>query len=70
VELEMDFKPKGGPLGERIAKLFLTVPKTQAMNDLRRFKQIIEIGEVVKSDATAVGEPHPARPPKHSELEA
>jgi hypothetical protein len=40
------------------------------MNDLRRFKQIIEIGEVVKSDASAVKGMHPARPPKYNELEA
>jgi uncharacterized membrane protein len=70
VELEMDFKPKGGPVGERIARLFLTVPKTHAMNDLRRFKQIIEIGEVVQSDASVVKGMHPARPPKYNELEA
>jgi hypothetical protein len=46
------------------------VPKTNLMNDLRRFKQLIEVGEVVKSDATAVPGMHPARPPKSSELEA
>jgi uncharacterized membrane protein len=69
VELEVDFKPKGGPVGEKIAKVFLALPKTQVMNDLRRFKQIIEIGEIVKSDASAVKGMHPARPPKYSELE-
>ncbi|HEV7839384.1 MAG TPA: SRPBCC family protein, partial [Gemmatimonadaceae bacterium] len=69
VELEVDFKPKGGPVGEKIAKIFLALPKTQVMNDLRRFKQIIEIGEIVKSDASAVKGMHPARPPKYSELE-
>jgi uncharacterized membrane protein len=69
VELEMDFKPRGGELGQRLAKFFMTIPRTQMMNDLRRFKQIMEVGEVVKSDASAVKGMHPARPPKFSELE-
>jgi uncharacterized membrane protein len=70
VELQTQFKPKAGPVGAKIAKLLSTVPKTQMSNDLRRFKQLIEIGEVVKSDATAVPGMHPARPPKYSEMEA
>lgn len=70
VELQTQFKPKAGPVGAKIAKLFSTVPKTQLSNDLRRFKQLIEIGEVVKSDATAVPGMHPARPPRYSEMEA
>jgi uncharacterized membrane protein len=69
VELEMDFKPKAGEVGLRLAKFFMTIPRTQLMNDLRRFKQIMEVGEVVKSDASAVKGMHPARPPKYSELE-
>jgi uncharacterized membrane protein len=69
VVLEMDFKPRGGELGQKLAKFFMTIPKTQLMNDLRRFKQIIEAGEVVQSDASAVDGMHPARPPKFSELE-
>jgi uncharacterized membrane protein len=69
VELEVDFKPKAGPVGERIAKLFLSIPKTQVKNDLRRFKQIMEVGEVVKSDASAVKGVHAARPPKYTEME-
>lgn len=68
VELEVTYRPKGGPLGQRLAKFFSAVPKTQLMNDLRRFKQIMEIGEIVKSDASAVEGMHPARPPKFSEL--
>lgn len=69
VELETDFKAKGGELGQRLAKFFMTIPRTQLMNDLRRFKQIMEVGEVVKSDASVVKGMHPARPPKFSELE-
>ncbi len=70
VELQTQVKPRGGPVGAKIAALFSAVPKTQLMNDLRRFKQLIEIGEVVKSDASAVPGMHPARPPKYSEMES
>lgn len=69
VELETQTKPKGGPLGAKIAKFLATVPRTQMMNDLRRFKQLIEVGEVIKSDASAVPGIHPARPPKYNEME-
>jgi uncharacterized membrane protein len=69
VSLEMEFKPKGGIVGEKIAKFFAEIPRTQLRNDLRRFKQLIEIGEIVKSDSTAVKGMHPAQPPKYTELE-
>jgi uncharacterized membrane protein len=70
VSLDVEYKPKGGPLGARIGKLFSAIPKTQMQNDLRRFKQLIEIGEVVKSDSTAVSGMHPAQPASSHELEA
>jgi uncharacterized membrane protein len=70
IELQMNFKPKGGELGQRVAKYFSTIPRMQMMNDLRRFKQIIELGEIVKSDATAVKGMQPAQPPQYSELES
>jgi uncharacterized membrane protein len=70
VQLEAEFKPKGGPLGAKVARILSTIPKTNLANDLRRFKQLIEVGEVVKSDASAVPGMHPARPPKFTELEA
>jgi uncharacterized membrane protein len=70
VELETQLKPKGGVVGARLSKLFAAIPKTQIMNDLRRFKQLIEVGEIIKSDATAVPGMHPARPPRYSEMEA
>ena len=62
VSLDVEYKPKGGPLGAKIGKLFAAIPKTQMTNDLRRFKQLMEIGEVVKSDASVVRGMHPARP--------
>jgi uncharacterized membrane protein len=69
VQLEAEFKPKGGPLGARVTRIMATIPKTNLSNDLRRFKQLIELGEVVKSDASAVPGMHPARPPQFTEME-
>jgi uncharacterized membrane protein len=70
VSLDVQYKPRGGPLGAKIGKVFAAMPKTQMQNDLRRFKQLIEVGEVVKSDATAVRGMHPARPLSTKEMEA
>ena len=70
VSLEVEYKPKAGPLGAGLGKVLSAIPKTQLANDLRRFKQLIEIGEVVESDATAGrGTPHPAQPSERHELE-
>jgi len=63
VELEMEFQPPAGAIGEKIAKMLETIPKTQLKNDLRRFKQLMEIGEIVVSDSTAVKGLQPAQPP-------
>jgi uncharacterized membrane protein len=63
VSLEVEYAPKGGAIGAQFGKIFSVVPRTQLANDLRRFKQLIEIGEVVRSDATeGRGMPHPAQP--------
>ncbi|HEY1953350.1 MAG TPA: SRPBCC family protein [Gemmatimonadaceae bacterium] len=70
VQLEAEYRPKGGPLGAKVAEMLSAIPKTQLAMDLRRFKQLIELGEVVKSDASAVAGPHPARPPRQTEMEA
>ena len=64
VELEMEFQPPAGAIGEKIAKMLEAIPRTHLKNDLRRFKQLMEIGEVVVSDASAVKGLHPAQPPR------
>ncbi|HEY0053691.1 MAG TPA: SRPBCC family protein, partial [Caulobacteraceae bacterium] len=40
------YDPPGGDLGKLIAKLFQKEPKIQARRDLRRFKQLMETGEI------------------------
>jgi uncharacterized membrane protein len=45
------YDPPGGDIGKLIAKLFQEEPKVQARRDLRRFKQLMETGEVSTSKA-------------------
>ena len=40
------YDPPGGAIGKAIAKLFQREPKVQARRDLRRFKQLMETGEI------------------------
>jgi uncharacterized membrane protein len=57
VELTLGFTGVHPTTG--LAKLFA---KPQLKGDLRRFKQVMETGEVLVSDASLHTKPHPARP--------
>jgi uncharacterized membrane protein len=69
VHVELAFEPPGGALGASLARLFDELPEQWLRNDLRRLKQILETGEVVRSDASVHRGPHPARPPQPDELQ-
>ncbi|HEU4930912.1 MAG TPA: SRPBCC family protein [Pyrinomonadaceae bacterium] len=73
VRVNFEYKPIAGVIGAGIAKLFGEEPNQQLDDDLRRFKQVLEVGEVVVSDATLLGTGYmsqrPARPASVSELE-
>jgi uncharacterized membrane protein len=58
------YSPPGGALGATVAKLLGREPGQQVRDDLRRFKQIMEVGEVVQSDASIHSMPHSAQPPE------
>ena len=62
IQVEMHYDPPGGRLGVAIAKLFGEEAEPQMHGDLRRFKQMLEIGEVVRSDASIHRGMHPAQP--------
>lgn len=64
VLVSLTYEPPAGAIGALVAKLFGEEPGQQVMSDLRRFKQIMEVGEVVRSDASVHRLPHAARPPK------
>ncbi|MGK3990293.1 SRPBCC family protein [Sorangium sp. So ce136] len=63
VRVEIDQAPPGGLIGAGVARLVGGAIGLQAEPDLRRFKQLMEIGEVVQSDASVHWGPHPAQPP-------
>ena len=63
VRVEIEYNPPAGALGAGIAKLFGAAPEQEIKGDLFRLKQVLETGEVVKSDASIYRGPHPAQPP-------
>jgi uncharacterized membrane protein len=62
VHVDLRYDPPGGAIGALFAKMFGEEPGGQIADDLRRFKQVMEIGEVMLSDATVTEGPHPAQP--------
>lgn len=67
VRVELRYAPPGGMVGAAFAKLFGEEPSQQVDDDLRAFKQIMETGDVVKSDASIHKGMHPAQPPAAQE---
>ncbi len=62
VRVELEYDPPFGKLGSKVAMLFREEPGQQVHDDLRHFKQVMELGEIVLSDATKQRGPHWARP--------
>jgi uncharacterized membrane protein len=55
VRVELSYDPPGGALGKVVAKLFGEEPQQQISDDLRRLKQVLETGEVVRSEGSPEG---------------
>jgi len=55
VHVEIHYDPPGGKLAALVAKLFGEEPGEQVADDLRRLKQVMEVGEVIRSDASLPG---------------
>jgi uncharacterized membrane protein len=53
VHVELDYDPPAGVVGATIARLFGAEPSQQVESDLHRFKQMLEVGEVVHSGAAS-----------------
>ena len=51
----MEYDPPGGKAGSIFAKLLGEEPSQQIDDDLRRLKQVIETGEVVRSHGSPEG---------------
>ena len=77
VHIELRYDVPGGAVGSLIAKLFGEEPALQIKDDLRRFKQIVETGEIARSDGSPEGQfnkrqlkPRPAAPLPDEKLAA
>ncbi|MGE5168951.1 MAG: SRPBCC family protein [Rudaea sp.] len=69
VRVDLEYRPPGGIAGKLVAALFNESPEQQIYDDLHRFKEIVETGEVMRSDASPEGMgavmQDPARPAAH-----
>jgi uncharacterized membrane protein len=77
VHVELRYEVPGGAVGTTLARLFGEEPAIGVRDDLRRFKQIAETGEVVRSDGAPEGQlgrrqvkPRPATPLRDKDLAA
>jgi uncharacterized membrane protein len=62
VHVHIGFEPPLGAVGEAVGKMLRALPREQLTADLRRLKQLLELGEIVQSDASIHRGPHPAQP--------
>jgi uncharacterized membrane protein len=62
VRVDLEYAPPAGKVGTMVAMLFREEPGQQVHDDLRAFKQVMELGEIVLSDASAHKGMHPAQP--------
>ena len=75
VHVVLGYDIPGGTVGKAVAKYFGEEPHQQLDDDLRRLKQVLETGEVVRSDGAPWGKrarkefpQRPAQPLSDSEL--
>ncbi|WP_347057788.1 SRPBCC family protein [Blastococcus sp. HT6-30] len=55
VRVRLAYAQPGGRLGKVVAGMFGQSPEQQVRDDLTRFKQVVETGQVVRSEATPEG---------------
>jgi uncharacterized membrane protein len=75
IHVSIEHDPPAGKVGEVIDKVRGAAPRAKAMDELRRFKQLVETGVIVRSDGVPEGElaerkldQRPAQPLEESEL--
>ena len=75
IHVDLDGGTPGGKVGEVVDKVRGALPRAKAMDELRRFKQRVETGVIVRSDGTPEGElaerkldQRPAQPLNEDEL--
>ncbi|HEV7821533.1 MAG TPA: SRPBCC family protein [Burkholderiales bacterium] len=55
VRVDLQYSPPGSVAGAAVALLFNRAPNQQVHDDLRRLKQVLEAGEVIRSDGSPEG---------------
>ena len=55
VRVHLQYNPPAGKLGAAVARLFGEDPSVQIHEDLRRFKQLMETGEIPTTDGQPRG---------------
>jgi uncharacterized membrane protein len=55
VRVEMEYNPPAGVIGATVAKLFGEAPEKQVKVDLLRFKQLMETGEIARTEGQPAG---------------
>ena len=56
IHVDLEGGTSGGRLGEVVQKITGALPLAKVKDDLRRFKQHVETGEIPRSDGTPEGE--------------
>ena len=64
VRVEMRYQPPAGRLGAGFAKLFGREPSQEVRADLRQLKQVLETGQIARSDSSIHAAMHAAQPPQ------
>jgi uncharacterized membrane protein len=75
IHVTIEHDAPGGKVGEVVDKVRGAMPRAKAMDELRRFKQRVETGVIVRSDGSPEGEvaehkldQRPAQPLREGEL--
>ena len=55
MQARLRYRPPGGKLGAAVAKLFMEEPNVQVQEDLRRFKRVMEAGDVPTTEGQPSG---------------
>ncbi|HVH92648.1 MAG TPA: SRPBCC family protein [Candidatus Acidoferrum sp.] len=55
VSVEMQYSPPAGALGATVAKILGRAPEQEVEEDLRRFKQVMETGEIITTEGQPAG---------------
>ncbi len=64
VHVQMRYSPPAGRLGSLVARLLGEEPHQQVRDDLRRFKMLLETGEIARSEGSLDNKERSAQPPR------